>query len=374
MYILYRVIKEPSSLVRRLKCVSQLLHLVGDHQLNRDVLAVKLRDWSKTHTEHLDNYKYSTGGAHSIKKKEMTLLATNYIDLTVKFKLISKITNVFQPTRIGRVLLSLLKNLSDNEENQFCLNPVERIFYIYQILQHDADTVLTILNMIQLLENTTNKNLQNNFQQRLLERLKAKISTSSQEHITSRLHDRQVEVMTRWKKPEGYAAYILPPRLHWLLDLGLLDLKREKNNFIYHLTETGQSLVDDILPKLPNSNIMDVTDSWFNTQFFSKVTPLIISPTNFRQWQDVDDQVRQKACEKLLPAAFDTFQRTNIPKISLTQGVIYLCIRCVTELHLLTNVEELIQWFQIPRILENYKYEVRISARENESYFVRRHA
>ena len=229
--------------------------------------------------------------------------------------------------------------------------------------------------MVQLLpEKLDHKNLQKNFQRAFLDRLKAKISTSSQEHITRRLHDRQVKVMTEWKKPESYAAYIVPPRLHWLLDLGLLDSTKEKNSFVYQLTEVGQNLIKTF-PKVRNSNIPDVTDSWFNTQFFSEVSRLIISETNFQQWQNVDDKTRQEACAKYLPTAFDKFRRTSsIPKISLTQGMIYLCIRFVTELHLLTNVQELTQWLQKPRILENYKYEARTSARENESYFVRRHA
>ena len=40
----------------------------------------------------------------------MTLLAINYLDLTVKFGLLSKISNVHQLTRIGRVLLSLIND------------------------------------------------------------------------------------------------------------------------------------------------------------------------------------------------------------------------------------------------------------------------
>ena len=373
MYISYRAIKEPSKLVRRLRYVSQTLRLAGQRPLNKDALVAKLRDWSSTHNDNLGNYKYKTGAAHSIQKKGMTSLASNYLDLTVKFGLLSKISNVYQPTRIGRVLLSLLNDKPNEELNPFCLHQDERIFYIYQILQQDADILLTVVNMVQLLENPNHKNLQKDFQQTFLDRLKAKISTSSQEHVTRHLYDRRVEVTTEWKKPEGYAAYIVPPRLHWLLDLGLLSSTKEKNNFIYQLTETGQRLVKEILPTLPNSDVLDVTDSWFNTQFFSKVSPLIITATDFRQWQNVDDKVRQEACEKYLPVAFDKFRKTSIPKISLTQGVMYLCIRFATELHLLTNVQELIQWFQKPRKLGNYRYEVRTSARENEAYFVRVH-
>lgn len=373
MRISYRSIKEPSKLVRRLRYLSQILRLVGDRSLNKDVLVVKLRDWSNAHRNDLENYKYNTGAAHSVEKKRMTQLASNYLDLTVKFGLLSKISNVYQLTRSGRVLLNLLNDTPDEDLNLFHLHQDERIFYIYQILQQDADVLLTVINMVQSLENPDHKNLQENFQQFFLHRLKAKISDSSQEHITKRLHDRQIEVMEEWKKPVGYAAYIIPPRLHWLLDLGLLDSTTKKNRFIYKFTEAGQNLIKN-LPKLTESHIPDVPDLWFNTDFFSKVSPIIISNAKFRQWQNVDDKVRHEACKKYLPDAFNKFRRTNIPKISLTQGTVYLCICFATELHLLTNVQEFIQWFQKPRILENYKYEARTSARENESYLVRRHA
>ena len=374
MKISYRAISAPSSLVRRLRYLSQILRFVRARPLSKDVLAIQLRDWSYAHTNDLENYKYQTGAAHSAQKKRMIQLAINYIDLAVKFGLLSQISNVYQLTRIGRILLNLLNDKSEEELNLFCLREDERIFYIYQILQQDADFLLTIVNMLQLPENCTNKKLQENFYQVFLDRLQAKIATSSQEHITRRLHDRQVEVTAEWKKPEGYAAYILPSRLHWLLDLGLLDSIKKKNYIIYQLTEAGQNLAEEVLPQLPNSEILDVTDSWFNTRFFSQISPLVISSDDFRQWKDIDDKSRQEACEKYLPAAFDKFRRTSIPKISLTQGTMSLCIRFATELRLLTNIQELIQWFQKPRTLGNYRYEARTSARENEAYFIRVHA
>lgn len=372
MKISYRAISAPSSLVRRLGYLSQILRFAKARPLNKDVLAIKLRDWSYTHTNDLENYKYKTGAAHSVEKKRMTQLAVNYLDLAVKFGLLSQISHVYQLTRIGRVLLSLVDDKPNEKSNLFFLHEDERIFYIYQILQQDADFLLTVINMVQLLENPDHKNLQKNFHQFFLERLGTKILTSSQEHITKRLYDRQIEVTTEWKKPESYAAYAIPPRLHWLLDLGLLRSTIEKNNFIYEFTETGQNLIKN-LPKLAKSHILDVPDSWFNTHFFSEVGPLIIPDADFRQWRDIDDKVRQEACEKYLSTAFSKFQRSRVPKISLTQGMIYLCICFVTRLHLLINVQELIQWFQKPRKLGNYKYEVRTSARENEAYFIRFH-
>lgn len=373
MKISYREIVVSNSLVRRLRYLSQILQFVGARPLNEDVLVAKLIGWSNTYAKNLENYKYTPATIHSLKKKGSTLLSTSYLDTAVKFGLLSKISNIYQLTRTGRVLFSLLNDKPNKELNSFCLDQDERIFYIYQILQQDADVLLTIVNTIQSPENSSLKNLKKKFQKTFLERIKTKILASSQEHIINRLHDRQIEVTTEWKKPESYAAYIVPPRLHWLLDLGLLDSHKEKNSFIYQLTDVGQKLIETF-PKLKDSNMPDVPDSWFNTDFFSKVCPLIIPDSDFRQWENIDDKVRQKVCEKYIPAAFNKFQKTNIPKISLTQGVMYLCIRLATELHILTNIGELIEWFQKPRIFKNYKYEARISARENESYLVRRHA
>ena len=373
MKISCREISAPSSLVRRLGYLSQVLQLVRARALSKDILATKLRDWSYTQADDLENYKYNTGAAHSAQKKGMTQLAINYFKLALKFDLISEISNVYQLTRMGRVLLSLINDKPNRDLNLFSVHEDERVFYIYQILQQDADVLLTVINMVQSLENPDHKNLQENFHHFFLERLKAKISASSQEHITKRLHDRQIEVMEEWKKPASYAAYIIPPRLHWLLDLGLLDSAIEKNRFIYKFTEAGQNLIK-ILPKLPESHIPDVPDLWFNTDFFSKVSPLLIPNAKFRQWQNADDKIRQKACEKYLPEAFNKFRRSSIPKISLIQGTIYLCIRFATELHILTNLQELTQWFQKPRVLGNYRYEARVSARENEASFIRSRA
>ena len=58
MKISYRAIKEPNSLVRRLRYLSQILRLVEARPLNKDILAIKLRDWSSIHVEHLEKYRY----------------------------------------------------------------------------------------------------------------------------------------------------------------------------------------------------------------------------------------------------------------------------------------------------------------------------
>lgn len=303
----------------------------------------------------------------------MTLIATNYVDLTVKLKLLAQISNVYRLTRIGRILLSLIKDKHSGDVNPFFLREEERIFYIYQLLRHDADNLLTVVELVQSTGNSTREQLQEGFQLTFLNRLKAKISASAHDRITRRLLERHIEVETTWKNPKVYAAYIALPRVHWLLDLGLFHSAKEKNSIVYHLTEAGQRFVAS-LPKLPTSDKVVVTDSWLNTDFFSEVCPLVVSADNFQQWQDADDTVHLEACEKYLPIAFGEFRRTGIPKISLTQGVMYLCLRFGTELHLLTNPKELIQWFQEPRILGDYRYEARTAARENEAYFVRMHS
>lgn len=370
MRISYRAIHHLSAHVRRLRYISQLLRFVAHTPQNRDVLATKLKRWSFNRNEDITNHKYNTGAAHSMKNIHRIDLAEGYITLSVKFGLLSEISNVFHLTRMGRVLYCLLNDSSKESDNLFSLNEDEKLFYTYQLLQQDADNLLTVLNMIQLHKNTDLKVLKENFHESFVNRLKVKIATCSKEHTINQLHDRYIEVKEKWKKPEAYASYFLPPRLNWLLDLGLLELSRERNRNIYQLSGSGKKL----LQFLPIKDHSDVTDIWFEHQYFSKITPLIFPSTDFKFWQEVDDNVRVAICKEYIPKAFELFRQSTVPKVSLKQTVLYLCLRYGKELNLIANVSDLIQWLQTPRILDNFIYEVRISARENESYIIRRHA
>ncbi len=371
MRISYRAIYHASPPVRRLRYISQLTHFVAQTPKNKHVLANKLKEWSISHNTDFTNYKYNTGVAHSMENRGKNHLAEGYLTLSVKFGVLSEISNVFHLTRMGRVLYCLLNDSSEESDNLFSLNEDEKLFYTFQLLQQDADNLLTVLNIVQLNENTDLKVLKEKFHESFVNRLKVKIATCSKEHTINQLHDRYIKVKEGWKKPESYASYFLPPRINWLLDLGLLDLNKERNRNIFQLTETGKKLLK-VLPILSNSQIPDVTDIWFGVQYFTEMTPLIIPSTGFKFWQEVDDNVRVAICKDYLPKAFELFRQSTVPKISLKQTVLFLCLRFGRKLNLIANISDLIQWLQTPRILDNYIYEVRISARENESYIVRR--
>lgn len=371
MRISYRAISHFSAHVRRLRYISQLLRFVAQAPQNKDVLVKKLREWSISHNKDITNHKYNTGAAHSMENRGKNHLAEGYITLSVKFGLLSQISNVFHLTRMGRVLYCLLNDSSEESDNLFSLNEDEKLFFTFQLLQQDADNLLTVLNIVQFYKNTDLKVLKENFHESFVDRLKVKIATCSKEHTANQLHDRYIKVKEGWNKPEAYASYFLPPRINWLLDLGLLDLNKETNRNIFQLTETGKKLLK-VLPILSNSQILDVTDIWFDVQYFTEMTPLIIPSTGFKYWQEVDDNDQVAICKEYLPKAFELFRQSTVPKVSLKQTVLYLCLRFGKELNLIANISDLIQWLKTPRILDNYIYEVRISARENESYIVRR--
>lgn len=375
MQILYRSLYHPSSPIRRLRYVSQLVRFVAQAPKNKDVLANKLKKWSADHNKDFTNYKYNTGAAHSIKNRSKNHLAEGYLTLSIKFGLLSDISNVLHLTRMGRVLYCLQNESSSESDNLFFLNKDEKLFYTFQLLQKDADNLLTVLNIVQLHENTDLKVLKENFHESFVQRLKVKIAACSKEHTINQLHDRYIKITEEWKKPEAYASYFLPPRINWLLDLGLLDSNKEINRNIFQLTETAKKLLK-VLPTLSNSHIHipDVTDTWFDAHYFTEMTPLIIPSIGFKFWQEIDDRVRATICKEHLPKAFEQLRQSNVPKISLKQTVLFLCLRFGKDLNLIANIKDLIQWLQVPRILDNYIYEVRISARENESYIIRRHA
>ncbi|HIE27106.1 TPA: hypothetical protein EYP66_07455 [Candidatus Poribacteria bacterium] len=368
MIINYRAITELNTQVRRLAYVSQLLRLVGHKPLSKQSLLSKLIDWSASNSEFLENHLDSTGAVHSEKQRKNTA-ALRYIDFAMGLGVLTRIANMYRPTRIGAVLSTMLYEISDGDENPFCLKEHEKIFFLYQLFQRDADLLLCVVDMIRQGGSHSLKDLQNNFQVAYLDRLIAKIAESSQEHIKRLLSGRRNEIKTTWKNPKRYAEHIVPPRLHWLLDMGFVQLTRQSGDVFFHFTDAGKRFVD-VLPRLSTADISEVTDEWQNKDFFSSVCPSLFPFRKYVYWKDADECVRHEVIQKYIVDAFKEFRRTSVPKISLTQGMLYTCIRSAVDSDFLVDKEDLLEWFSTPRVFDDHRYEVRTSARENEAYFI----
>jgi hypothetical protein len=87
-------------------------------------------------------------------------------------------------------------------------------------------------------------------------------------------------------------------------------------------------------------------------------------------WSSLGTDEQNALMAEALVTAFRLFRRTTVPRVSLTPAILYLSIFLLTERETMATPLELTKWLSSPRSLEGRRYEVRLSARENESYLI----
>src|SRR6266568_1667003 len=263
------------------------------------------------------------------------------------------------------VLVALMKSYEPNP-NHFFLNLAEKIFYTYCILKADADIFLTIVDSL-FKEDASLISLQQTFQDKFLKRLDVKILTVQDERVRLQLRDRLREVK-EWGKPERYAEHLVPPRLNWLLDLGFLEPIPFRQH-CFKSTGAGQLFLSSLLC-IGEPCFHDVSDQWLDLEYWQIIAQTLVeigSPVN---WMGVDLETQYNLMGILLAEAFHLFRYSFVPRISLIQIMLYLSIRLLLDHHIVASPAALTEWFSSARVMDERRYEVRLSPRENESYLI----
>ena len=117
----------------------------------------------------------------------------------------------------------------------------------------------------------------------------------------------------------------------------------------------------------------DINQAWLDNTYWEKVS----SFTSFSQEQDwnfLSVEQRGELCRPAIEEAFKLFQTYPVPKIGLRQGLLYLAIKLSVSYGFKgVTYRALEEWFALGQTIGNHNYQVRFSARENESYLVAMH-
>jgi hypothetical protein len=364
MKLQYRAIEGTNTKTRRLAYFSVIILTLQREGLSEHILLDKLIVWSQRHKADLNNYHVQTGEITSTRKNSA---GAHYLELAMKAGLIVPIAGMYRTSRIGLMVMALLKKYHP-KANPFFLNRAEQIFYLYHLLKIDADMLLTVVDCILRNEGSSLNQLQQLFRESFLTRLNDKGLYSQDELLAHQLRDRQHEVANEWKRPERYTEHIVPPRLNWLLDLHLLN----KDMFRLHRfvpTEEGRQFFY-YLPCLGKSNFRDVTEQWLDLEFWDSISRTLLKDMLPTSWSRVNEETKYNTAKLLLAEAFAVFRSSFAPTISLTQAVLYLCVRFLLEYGITVSPSELRAWFSTSPVLDHHRYEVRLSPRENESYLL----
>ncbi len=360
----YRALEGTNTKTRRLAYLTAIISMLGRRSLSEQLLLSRLARWSQEHKRHLDSYWVQTGKITSGRRNSA---GARYLELATKAGLVTPIAGMYRVTRIGLVLYALIGHYGVND-NPFYLTPAESLFYTYWILNTDADLFLTVLDRIAQQVDVSLSQLQRTFQGDLLKRLERKISVCQDEALRRRLLERRIKVSNEWKKPERYAEHLVPPRLNWSLDLGFLEAGKFRRHR-YALTAAGARFLS-ALPRPGDEGFHDVTDQWLDSEYWDIAARALLGIKSLADWDQMEEERRDSILKRLLRETFKAFHHTPVPKVSLTQAVLYLSVRLLVDHHIGVSPSHLGEWFSVPRVMEGRRYEVRLSPRENESYLL----
>lgn len=357
----YRAIEGTNTQVRRLAYLTTIVSILGRTALNQQVLLTRLVRWSQEHKGHLDEYWSQTGKVTCTRRNSA---GARYLDLANSLGIVAPISGEYRLTRVG-LTLHALKTVE--QDNPFTLTDVERLFYTYLLLDKDADVLLTILTRLQEQPGIGLAGLQKTYQQDLISRLTRKGQVVEDERVKEQLRDRRLAVEMSWKKPARYAEHIVPPRVNWLLDLGFLEPTPFQHHQ-YHLTEAGANFLGN-LPCF-DETFRDVSTSWLSADFWPLAAMHLLNIQSSRRWSELDEEEQLAVGTPRLKEAFGIFQHAMIPKVSLTQVLLYMTVKLILENHILVGLAELTQWLSVPKTINGWCYQVRLSPQENVSYII----
>lgn len=365
-----REITDVNTKARRLGYIPILLNLVRERSLGAEVLVTRFVEWGKVNQGYLKNYYDSTGdivprvqlGRIRKGRSQTSYAAKRYIELALAAGWLTQISGMYAVTRTGRILPALGDALPECQTpNPFSLSIPQQLFFAYELWRKDGDILYTLLQMLSE-QPTPLRQIQKGFQGAFLEHLTQRMRQVSSEFEHRAILERRNHIAA-WQSPVRYAEHIAPPRLHWLVDLGLMSIETSSKRAC-SLTRVGDRFKEYFSP------LTTLTDEWIEANFFQKTTECLL-PDGFprRAWQP--GMAETRILEQGLRAAFAAFQRGPIPKLSITPVVLFLSIYLIVQDGVVADARDILQALSKPLPFDkNHVLETRLSARENESYLI----
>lgn len=365
-----RELKDVNTKVRRLGYFPALLRLVQQRNLGEEVLLARFVAWGKEKQQDLRDYIDSTGDIVPSKKTKSTAqsrkatpyAAKRYLEFGQQVGWLTEISGMYSVTRIGRVLVMLNDPTLDRRDNNpFNLSLSHDLFFAYELWHKDGDILYALLHHIDV-DPVPLRHIQKTFNHWFYEHLTERIQQTRIEYEHRLLLERRNNVES-WKSPERYAEHIVPPRLHWLIDLGLVTI-HTSSDLAYRLTPEGQRFKEQF------SSLNVLTNEWLDANFFKAYTGALMNDRgSLHIWEDTEENI--EVFNKWIHTAFKTFQRGSVAKLSFTQVVLFLCISLIVHQDIVVDKQDCLNILSTPiRFDTNHVIETRLSARENESYVI----
>lgn len=221
--------------LRRLGYFKLLLKMLEERPVPFSQLNQRFERYCQEYNEALEGYKNSKGNVVVTKTGNS---AKPYTEMALNLGLIHHAAGICEVGKFGKVY-NILKERTI-EDNPFALSKYDVVFFLELLLKEDFCFLFVILEEAYINPNPSYTGLRGKFKELLLERINSMMSEVEKGNMAKILKLKLVaQRIKEWKKPEVYMEHVLMPRLNWLYDLNLINLK---DNLSYDLSESGTRL------------------------------------------------------------------------------------------------------------------------------------
>ena len=231
--------------IRRLGYLKILLEMFNEQpKITVAKIYSKFENYCQNYNKYLQLHKNQKGNVIITKTGNS---AKPYIELAISLGLIHKSTGAYEIGKTGKVYRVLKLKIdfkeefnSSVEDNPFVLSKFDVSFFLEILLKEDFWFLYTILEQAVSDSSISYSKLRTDFKKILLNKIERFIDEAQLDHSKKILPLKIIERrINDWKKPEVYMEHVLMPRLNWLFDMGLIELKSDLN---FNLTEIGERL------------------------------------------------------------------------------------------------------------------------------------
>ncbi len=356
----FRFITRMNTQVRNLAIISQMVKILGSRQILKQLLKRELEEL-RDHIE-IESREYRNHYGNMTRNRTSITAFNHYLEFANTLELITKYHELVHCSHLGK----LLNHFISEPENMISqLHDSEKLLYFMILFRHDADILLLLLELLQDHDTlVAQEHLFDIFEKQLKQRLLLKRKYAN-EQLQTVIHAKYQEIEYTWKNAKSYSKHIIPPRLEWLRDLGILT--QTKQDFVYQLTEQGKCFYNS-LPLLHDSKKRDVNESWFKKRAMASFAPLVLSQKPLIFWHELDPEQQLVSLASHLKKAFHLFDVEAVRRVSLYPSLLFMSISLANRENVIAELQELEDRLKKGVTIENKIFSARPTARMNEGY------
>jgi len=331
----------------------------------------KLLKWAKENKNDFKKLSSATGEITEDRRQLTSQSFQNYLEAFSKFGLSRELNDLLIPTKICIALkaLKVVVTQSVNLKNNYELSSYESVQITYVILRQDGNIFITILKQIyDLSEPTKLVDLKTTYKNYYKSHLTNILKASNQ-----RNKDSVIEALKRvksWKNEERYLEDVIPSRLNWMLDIGIIDQKLFHEEGKYVFNNKGKEFCESM--KLNYIYHHGFDQNYFQQQI--SALSKLLNESNFKKWKNIDEHDRYQIFKESIYFVIDRFSSLKLPRFSIEQTFLFISLYNLFEKKILIEFHEIENLLANEVEIENKIFSIRKSARVSESYISIRHA